>query len=403
MGIVSCIGLSRDEVTQSLRLSKSGITLLDERKQLGFTSGLSGTIKGFDSEACLERKVRKSLPEFGLWAWDAVKQALHQAGIDEQDLAGDERTGLLFGNDSSTVSAVEQCDILREKKETRAMGSGHIFRLLTSTISLNLCTKLQLRGSSWTVSGACASGTLAIGQAAQLIASGKQDRMICGGAQEISWQSMCSFDGLGAFSRQEETPVEASRPFDEGRDGLVPSGGAAVLFLESQESALARNAPILAEICGFATTSDGYHISAPSGEGLQRAMLQALADAEILPTNIDLVMAHATSTTLGDEKEAEAICNTFAIRDTQKGPIVAAIKSLTGHEFWMAGASQVVYALLMAQNGFVAAHPNLQKPLQAARNLDIPTTLRPASPRHILCNASGFGGINACLVIKTGC
>lgn len=403
MGIVSCIGLSLDEVTEALRHSTSGITLLDERKQMGFTSGLSGTIKGFDNEKCLERKFRKSLPEFGLWAWDAVKQALCQAGIDEQDLAGDEKTGLLFGNDSSTVSAVEQCDILREKKETRAMGSGHIFRLLTSTISLNLCTKLQLRGSSWSVSGACASGTLAIGQAAQLIASGKQDRMICGGAQEISWQSMCSFDGLGAFSRREEAPAQASRPFDEGRDGLVPSGGAAVLFLESRESALARKAPILAEICGFATTSDGYHISAPSGEGLQRAMRQALADAVMQPADIDLVMAHATSTTIGDEKEAEALCNTFGICAQQKGPIVAAIKSLTGHEFWMAGTSQVVYALLMARNNFVAAHPNLQLPIKAAKNLDIPTSLRSASPHHILCNASGFGGINACLVIKTEC
>jgi 3-oxoacyl-[acyl-carrier-protein] synthase I len=403
LGIVSCIGLSLKEVTESLRSSKSGISLLEERKAMGFASALSGTITGFNPEESLERKVRKSLPEFGIWAWDAVRQALQQAGITEQELAGDERTGLLFGNDSSTVSAVEQCEILRQAKETRAMGSGHIFRLLTSTISLNLCTKLRLRGSSWTVSGACASGTLAIGQAAQLIASGKQDRMICGGAQEISWQSMCSFDGLGAFSKREDAPAQASRPFDEQRDGLIPSGGAAVVFLESRESALRRNAPILGEICGFATTSDGHHISAPSGEGLQRAMLGALVDAELSPKDIDLVMAHATSTTLGDEKEAEALCNVFGTGGNAAGPIVAAIKSLTGHEFWMAGTSQVVYALLMAQNGFIAAHPNLSAPLPLARNLDIPTTLRTASPRHILCNASGFGGINACLVIGTGC
>ena len=400
MGIVSSIGLSREEVRKSLRESKSGIAFLDERKKLGFRSGLSGIINDFEHRSNLERKYRKTLPEFGLWAWNAVNQALEQAKIKEERLAGDEKTGLIFGNDSSVVTGVEQCDMLRKAGETRHIGSGHIFRLLTSTISLNLCTKLKLRGSSWSISSACASGALAIGQSAELIASGKQEQMICGGAQEISWQSMCSFDALGAFSIREEEPEQASRPFDQDRDGLIPGGGAAALFLEKRKSAIERGAPILAEIYGFATTSDGHHISVPSGEGLERAMRLAIEDARLTPADIDLVMAHATSTLVGDEKEAEALHRIFDIENGNKSPIIAAVKSLTGHEFWMAGASQVVYALLMARDGFVAGHPNLLTPVSCAKNLDIPTSTRKVSPQYILCNASGFGGVNSCLVVK---
>ena len=400
MGIVSSIGLSREEVRKSLRESKSGIALLDERKKLGFRSGLSGIINGFEQPLDLERKYRKILPEFGLWAWSAVTQALEQARIKEERLAGDEKTGLIFGNDSSVVAGVEQCDMLRKAGETRYLGSGHIFRLLTSTITLNLSTKLKLRGSSWSISGACASGTLAIGQAAELIASGKQKQMICGGAQEISWQSMCSFDALGAFSSREGEPEQASRPFDQERDGLIPSGGAAALFLEERKNAIARGAPILAEIYGFATTSDGHHISVPSGEGLERAMRLAIDDAGLTSADIDLVMAHATSTLAGDEKEAKALQRVFDIKNGNKSPIIAAVKSLTGHEFWMAGASQVIYALLMARDGFVAGHPNLHTPVSCAKGLDIPTSTRRVSPQYILCNASGFGGVNGCLVVK---
>ncbi|MDH3359659.1 MAG: beta-ketoacyl-[acyl-carrier-protein] synthase family protein, partial [Desulfobulbaceae bacterium] len=240
VGIVSSLGLSGVEVTDSLRHGKTGISLVPERKELGFRSGLSGVVSGFDGQKKLDRKYRKTLPEYGWWAWDSICQALDEAGVEAESLAGDERTGIVFGNDSSVVTGVEQCDLLREAGETRGIGSGHIFRLLTSTITLNVCTRLQLRGSSWTVSGACASGAMAIGQAAELIAQGCQDRMICGGAQEISWQSMCSFDALNAFSLRESEPAKASRPFDQDRDGLIPSGGAAAVFLEAEEVAKAR-------------------------------------------------------------------------------------------------------------------------------------------------------------------
>jgi 3-oxoacyl-[acyl-carrier-protein] synthase I len=400
MGIVSSIGLSCTEVLDSLQTGKSGIAYLPQRKELGFRSALSGVISGFVAPDNLERRYRKTLPDFGIWAWDAVSQALNHAGTDPEGLAGDERTGLIFGNDSSVVTGVEQCDILRQAQETKAIGSGHIFRLLNSTISLNLSTKLRIRGSSWTVSAACASGAMAIGQAAELIATGRQDRIICGSAQEISWQSMCSFDAIGAFSTREDAPDQASRPFDRDRDGLVPSGGAAALILEDEESAQKRGAAILAEVRGYGTASDGHHLSSPSGMGLEKAMRLALVDAGLKASAIDLVMAHATSTPAGDETEAEALVRLFAGSGDTVSPYIAATKSLTGHEFWMAGTSQVVYGILMSRAGFIAAHPTLKNPDSCASALHIPRTITNSRPGHILCNAAGFGGVNASLVIK---
>jgi 3-oxoacyl-[acyl-carrier-protein] synthase-1 len=229
MGIISCLGNDCDQVTKSLREGNCGIELLPERKQLGFNSGLSGVIKDFNPAQHLTRKQRKTLPEFGIWAWAAIEQALGQAGIEIESLHQDAQTGLIFGNDSSAATPVEQVDILRSKGDTRSIGSGHIFRSLTSTITLNISTLLGIQGMSWTVASACASGAMAIGQGAELIASGRQKRVICGGAQEITWESMCSFDTLDAFSRREDDPAKASRPFDTERDGLVPSGGAACL------------------------------------------------------------------------------------------------------------------------------------------------------------------------------
>jgi 3-oxoacyl-[acyl-carrier-protein] synthase-1 len=225
--------------------------------------------------------------------------------------------------------------------------------------------------------------------------------MICGGAQEISWQSMCSFDTLGAFAKNEANPGAASRPFDRDRDGLVPSGGAAAVVLESYEEARARGAVILGEVMGYGNTSDGHHIVIPSGEGLERAMRQAITDAGLQPDDIDLVMAHATSTPTGDEAEAEALTKVFSPDIGRSGPFITATKGLTGHEFWMAGASQVVYGLLMSHAGFIAGNHNLQSPDKSAKNLLLPTRNVYTDCRFLLCNAAGFGGTNACLVIKS--
>jgi len=400
MGIISCLGLSRGEVAEALREGRSGVRHLPERRELGFQSALSGAIVGFDAKKVLDRKRRKTLSEYGLWAWAAVEQALEQAGIDMEVLVGDERTGLVFGNDSSAASTAEQVEMLRAHGETRAIGSGHIFQMLNSTVTLNLNTILKVRGASWTVSSACASGAMAVGQGAELIASGRQERVICGGAQEISWQGMCSLDAIGALSRRESAPHAASRPFDRDRDGLVPSGGAAALVLESMESAHARGVQVLGEIRGYHTTSDGGHVSVPTGEGLERAMRGALHDAGVTPAEIDLVLAHATSTPAGDRVEAAALRRIFQQDGTVgEEPLVTAVKGLTGHEFWMAGASQVVYGLLMAHGRFVAGNVNLSVPDPAAESLRLPRQAVDHRCRTMLCNAAGFGGTNASLVV----
>ena len=400
LGVTSCLGLDCAKVQDSLASGKSGIELLPDRKELGFQSSLSGVIRDFDQKKFLDRKKRKSMPEFGIWAWAAIEQALDQSGLDLAIFKGDPDSGMIFGNDSSAVTAVEQVEVLRKAGETRTIGSGHIFRLLNSTITLNVSTILGLNGQVWTVSGACASGAMAIGQAAELIAAGRQKRMICGGAQEISWQSMCSFDTLSAFSRREDDPDRASRPFDRDRDGLVPSGGAAAVFLESWEDAENRGAEILGEVMGYGNTSDGHHIVVPSGKGLERAMRQAIDDAGLSPAEIDLVLAHATSTPAGDEAEGRALVNIFNPTADLPGPLITAPKALTGHEFWMAGASQVVYGMLMAKGGFVTGNRNLQTPDESVKNLQLPQQKVYSGSRFILCNAAGFGGTNACLVIR---
>jgi len=400
LGIISCLGNDCTEVTNSLKSGHSGITLLDERKSLGFSSCLSGVIRNFEPESYLSKKQRKTLPEYGIWAWAAIKQALDQAGISIKQLHGDCHTGLIFGNDSSSVTVIEQVDKLRVAGETRSIGSGHIFRSLTSTITLNISTMLGIRGMSWTVSSACASGAMAIGQGAELIASGRQKRIICGGAQEISWQSMCSFDALEAFSKREDDPAGASRPFDCDRDGLVPSGGAAAVILESFESVKKRDGVVLGEVLGYGMATDGHHIVVPSGKGIEQAMRNAIQDAKVHTNDIDVILAHATSTPAGDAKEAQAICDVFGSNCEE--PVVIALKCLTGHEFWMTGAAQLVYGMLMAQNNFVAGNRNLETPDRSARKLNLPRNNVAMSPGIFLSNASGFGGTNATLIFRSG-
>lgn len=400
IGIVSTLGCSRGQVAESLRIGRSGVVFDSHRKELGFRSGLTGAVRDFELRCRLSRRERKRLPEFGLWAWQALMDALDHAGLSDETFRANRRAGIILGNDSSAVAAVEQVEQLKEHGESRYIGSGYIFQLLNSTLTLNFATMLGIAGTSLTVSCACASGGVAISQAADLIERGVLDLVICGGAQEISWQSMCSFDALGAFSTREESPEEASRPFDAGRDGLVPSGGAAVLVLESEVHAAKRGARVLASIEGSGYFCDGHHVTVPSGRGLEDAMSAAMSKAGREPAEIDLLMAHATSTPSGDEVEARVIRDFFSISSKGQGPLICATKALTGHEFWMAGASQVIYAVIMASQGFVAGHVNLEEPDPEARLLNIPRSTRDAQVRLVLCNASGFGGTNSSLVVR---
>lgn len=394
VGLVSVLGVTHEAVAKALYQGISGVVADPHRLALGFRSPLTGRINDFDRARHLNRKQRKSMPDFAIQAHSAVVDALEHAGL-APDVLRSERCGLVFGNDSSLLAALDQQEAFKEAGTTSGIGSGHIFRCMNSTITMNLNVLLGNRGPSWTVSAACASGAYAIGQAVDQIRLGRFDRAVCGAAQELNWQSVCSFDGLGAFSTR--SPAEAaSRPFDKGRDGLVPSGGAAALLLEDYETARSRGAHILAEILGFGCSADGEALSVPSRTGSARAIRMALAEARLNPADIDLVNAHATSTPQGDAAEAANLRAVFGA----SCPPVAALKSLTGHELWMSGAAQVAYTVIMAQKGFIAGTRNYEEPDEDTRGIPVLDHTVDHPPRIALTNAAGFGGSNACLILR---
>jgi len=286
MGIYSVIGKNLDEVRDSLFHGRSGIIFDQARKDLGFRSGLTGMVERPVLKGVLDRRMRVGLPVQGEYAYISTLEALRHAGIDQAFLDTHE-VGILFGNDSSAVPVVESVDILRQKKDTMMIGSGYIFQSMNSTVSMNLSVIFRLKGVNFTISGACASGSHAIGIGYLLIKQGLQDMIICGGAQEINPESTASFDALNAFSTRESDPAGASRPFDRDRDGLVPSGGAATVIIESYESALKRGATILGEVIGYGFSSNGDHISMPNVEGPSIAMQKAIGDAGIRASEID--------------------------------------------------------------------------------------------------------------------
>jgi 3-oxoacyl-[acyl-carrier-protein] synthase-1 len=304
--------------------------------------------------------------------------------------------GIIFGNDSSAKAVIEAAHIMDNKHDSALLGSGYIFQSMNSTVNMNLSTIFHLKGINFTVSAACASGSHSIGLAYMMIKHGLQDIVLAGGAQEVNHLSMASFDALGTFSVRMDDPKRASRPFDIGRDGLVPSGGGAALVLEEYEHAVARGATILAEVAGYGFSSNGGGISQPSNEGSYRAMERALADAGVAADDIDYVNAHATSTSQGDEYEAMALSHLFAGKKT----LISSTKSMTGHECWMAGASEVVYSILMMQHGFVAPNINLENLIEAAAGLNITNSTVDMPVRTVLSNSFGFGGTNSAIVLK---
>lgn len=395
MGVYSTIGKNLDEVRDSLYHGKSGIRFEANRKVMGFRSGLSGYIESPNLKGILDRRSRVGLPEQGKYAYLATLEALKNANID-QDYLEKIEAGILYGNDSSSVPVIEAIDLLREKKDTSMLGSGSIFQSMNSTISMNLSVILKLTGINFTVSGACASGSHALGMGYFLIRHGMQECVITGGAQEINPESMGSFDGLGAFSVREDEPAKASRPFDRNRDGLVPSGGGASLILESYDTAIKRGAPILGEVIGYGFSSNGDHISVPNIPGPVKSIKMALQDSGINTKDVDYINAHATSTPVGDEKEAQAIYEVFG--DVK--PYVSSTKSMTGHEMWMGGASEVIYSLLMMHNDFIAPNINYENPDEHSARLNITPKTINKNTDIFLSNAFGFGGTNSTLIIK---
>lgn len=395
MGIWSCLGHNLDEVRDALYNGKSGIVFDPVRKEMGFRSALTAKVDMPDLKKELSRSQRVYMPEQAKYAYCATVEALRNAGID-QDYLNAHEVGLLYGNDSSADPTVRAVDTMREKHDTTLCGSGAIFQSMNSTVTMNLGCIFKLRGINLTVSGACASGAHAIGLGSLLIQTGLQDMIVCGGAQEVNPFSIGSFDGISAFSVREDAPEKASRPFDRDRDGLVPGGGAATVIIEEYEHAVKRGAPILAEVIGYGFSANGDHISSPNVEGPSRSLRMAIERAGIDIRDIGYINAHATSTHVGDTNEAKAIYNVFGDQRTE----VTSTKSQTGHEMWMAGASEIIYSMLMMKNDFIAGNLNFENPDEDSAKLLIPAQRVQKHFDTFLSNSFGFGGTNATLVVK---
>lgn len=394
-GIWSCLGNNLEEVRQSLYAGRSGVGIEEMRKTYGYRSALTGIVAHPQLKGLVDRRTRVGLSEEAEYAFMASREAFANAGIDEQYLL-DNEVGVIFGNDSSAKSVVESARLMEEKHDSMLLGSGWIFQSMNSTVNMNMSTIFHLRGVNFSVSAACASGSHSIGLGYMFIQQGLQDMVLCGGAQEVNHYSMASFDALSAFSVRMDEPTRASRPFDRDRDGLVPSGGAAALVLEEYEHAVKRGATILAEVVGYGFSSNGGGISQASDEGCAIAMQRAMNDAGVTADDIDYINAHATSTPQGDRSEALALGRLFAGRHAW----ISSTKSMTGHECWMAGASEVVYSLLMMQHNFVAPNINFENPDEYSEPLHIASHTVDCEVRTVLSNSFGFGGTNSALILK---
>ena len=396
MGIWSCLGTDIETVKESLYQGKSGIGLDQDRLSYGYRSGLMGIVaKPVITKKDLDRHIRAGMSEEAEYAFMASRQAFDMAQIDSEYLQQNE-VGCIFGNDSSAKPVVESARIMDEKHDTEMLGYGLVFQSMNSTVNMNLCTIFHLRGINFTISAACASGSHSIGMGYMLIKQGLQDVVLCGGAQETNYYSMASFDALRAFSVRMDEPAKASRPFDKDRDGLIPSGGAAALVLEEYEHAKARGANILCEVVGYGFSSNGVGISQPSDEGCEIAMSRAMKDAGVTPDDIDYINAHATSTPQGDMYEAKALTRLFE----RTHALISSTKSMTGHECWMAGASEIVYSIIMMRNNFVAPNINLEHPDEYAEKLNLAVKTVDTPLDVVLSNSFGFGGTNSALVIR---
>ena len=396
MGIWSCLGNNKEEVTASLRAGRSGVGIDQDRIAYGYQSPLTGIVAEPQLKGLLSRRERVGMSQEAAYAYMASTEAFAQAGIDNDFLHARE-VGVLFGNDSSAKPVIEAANIMEEKHDSALLGSGLIFQSMNSTVNMNLSAVFHLRGVNFSVSAACASGSHAIGLGCLLIKQGLQDCVLCGGAQEVNYYSMATFDALSAFSLRVDDPQRASRPFDRDRDGLVPSGGAAALVLEEYESAVRRGAPILAEVTGYGFSSNGGGISTPSDDGSATAMNRALAMAGLTAADVDYINAHATSTKQGDMFEAMALDHLFHGQHA----LISSTKSMTGHECWMAGASEAVYSVLMMQNHFVAPNINLENPDEYSAPLNLATRTVETEINTVLSNSFGFGGTNSALVLQS--
>jgi 3-oxoacyl-[acyl-carrier-protein] synthase-1 len=395
LGIVSSIGNNKDEVLDSLREGRSGITFCEVYRDLGFRSHVHGSLK-VTLEDVLDRKLRRFMGDGAAYNYLAMEQAVADAGL-TQDEVSNERTGLIMGSGGpSTMNLVLAADTVREKG-ARKVGPFMVPRTMSSTNSATLATPFKIKGVSYSVSSACATSAHCIGNAAELIQLGKQDTVFAGGGEELHWSMTILFDAMPALSSNfNDTPEQASRAYDVKRDGFVIAGGAGVVVLEELEHAKARGAKIYAELAGYGATSDGYDMVQPSGDGAVRCMRMAMAGVE---EPVDYINAHGTSTPVGDVRELEAMRDVF--RDRDYIPFFSSTKSLTGHSLGAAGVHEAIYCLLMMENDFSCASANVEELDPEADGMPIVVERRDGvSLNCVLSNSFGFGGTNATLLFK---
>ena len=393
-GVISSIGNNKEEVLASLKAGKSGIVATPEFIEANMRSHVAGTVKLNPAEL-IDRKIFRFMGDAAAYAYLSMKEAIEDSGLTEEQVSND-RTGLVIGaGTGSARNQVAACDAARGPRGVKAIGPYAVTKTMASSVSACLATPYKIRGVNYSLSSACATSAHCIGHAWELIQLGKQDVVFAGGAEELCWEGATQFDAMGALStKYNDTPEKASRAYDANRDCFVISGGGAVVVVEELEHALARGAKIYAEIVGYGATSDGYDMVAPSGEGAERCMKQALATVD---TPIDYINVHGTSTPVGDVKELGAIRNVFG--DHQ--PAISSTKSMTGHSLGAAGAHEAIYSLIMLHNDFIAPSINIETLDPQAEGLNIVTeTVENAGLQTVMSNSFGFGGTNATLVFK---
>lgn len=396
LGIVSSIGNNKEEVTASLREGRSGIVASEKYAEMGFRSRVHGALN-IDLASLIDRKIKRFMGDGAAYNYIAMQQAIEDSGLSE-DQVSNVRTGLIVGSGGpSTENIVLAADIMREKGVKR-VGPYMATRGMSSTNSACLATSFKIKGVNYSITSACSTSAHCIGNAAEQIQLNKQDIVFAGGGEELHWTLSVLFDGMGAMSsKYNETPEKASRAFDANRDGFVISGGGGVLVMEEYEHAKARGAKIYAELVGYGATSDGYDMVAPSGEGAQRCMQQAL-DTVPEGSKVNYINAHGTSTPAGDIRELEAIKEVFGEDDM---PHIASTKSLTGHALGAAGVNEAIYSLLMQEEGFIAASANIEDLDPEAEGYPIVRKrIDNAEFDCVMSNSFGFGGTNASLIFK---
>ncbi len=394
LGIVSSIGNNQQEVLESLREGRSGITFSEEMKDAGMRSHVWGKVK-LDTTGLIDRKVVRFMSDASIYAFLSMEEAVKDAGLEAELYQNNPRVGLIAGSGGGSPRfQVFGADAMRGPRGLKAVGPYVVTKAMASGVSACLATPFKIHGVNYSISSACATSAHCIGNAVEQIQLGKQDIVFAGGGEELSWEMACEFDAMGALStKYNETPEKASRTYDSQRDGFVIAGGGGMVVVEELEHALARGAHIYAEIVGYGATSDGADMVAPSGEGAVRCMKMAMAGVD---TPIDYLNTHGTSTPVGDVKELGAIREVFG----DNTPLLSATKAMTGHSLGAAGVQEAIYSLLMLEHGFVAPSINIEERDPAAEGMNIVTRATEKQLTTVMSNSFGFGGTNATLTMR---